>query len=52
LPRIRAIVDRSADVVPDRRLDLPLIQKARRRTVKHKRRFDRDGLSSIGVDIE
>jgi hypothetical protein len=52
LSRVRAIVDRPADVVPDLRLDLPLIQKARRRTVEHERRIDRNRLSRIRIDVE
>jgi len=52
LARARAVVDCPADVVPDRRLDLPLVEEPWRRTVEHERRIDLDRRSGVTVDIE
>lgn len=49
---VRAIVDRPTDVVPDRRLDLPLVEESWRRTLQHERRVDRDRLPGVGIDVQ
>jgi hypothetical protein len=52
LPRFRAVIDCPSDLVPDRRLGLPLVDESRGWAIEHQRGIDRNSLSSVQVDIE
>ena len=52
LPGLATVVDRTADVVPDPRLDLPLVDQPRRRSVEHELRVELDRSASVRVDVE
>jgi hypothetical protein len=52
LARLGTIIHRSSNAVPDRRLDLPLVDESWRRAVEHQRRIHRDRRSRISVNVE
>jgi hypothetical protein len=52
LAGLAAIVDRAANVVPDRGLQLPLVDQARRGAREHERRIYRGRLAGVGVGVE
>lgn len=52
LTRSLTLVDSPANVVPDRRLDLPLVQQPGNRPVQHQRRIDTRRSERLRVDVE
>jgi hypothetical protein len=52
LTRVRAIVNRSSDLVPDGRLELPLVDQSGRGAIENEGRIDRDRLPGVHVDVE